>query len=462
MSKVKTPKGTRDFGPLVCAKRQYIFTTIAQAFQECGFLPIETPAMENLTVLTGKYGEEGDRLIYKVLNSGDYLQKLDPSLLSLNDTKLLTPKISEKGLRYDLTVPFARYVVQHQNDLIFPFKRYQIQPVWRAERPQKGRYREFFQCDGDIIGTNSLLNEIELLKIFDQVFNQLGLKDSIIKLNNRKILEGLAEIINEKDRLTDMTIVIDKLDKIGEEKVLEELKLKNFSEKGLEVIHSFLSLSGSNQKKMEGLQAMLRESEVAQTGIAELSKLLSLLGPAKIARVEIDPTLARGLDYYTGAIFEVKPSSGGAGSIASGGRYDNLTEIFGLKEMPGVGISFGADRIYDLMEERDLFPGNLAKTCDVLIAHFDEGSLPNALSMTQKVKEAGYSCMIYPAPSKIKKQMKYANALQIPLVIICGESEIENQTFILKNMTEGSQSTYSLSELPKVIKKEFSSAKKSF
>jgi histidyl-tRNA synthetase len=453
MSKVNTPKGTRDFSPLEFVRRKYIFDTIASSFQASGFLPIETPSMENLSVLTGKYGEEGDRLIFKILNSGEYLKKVDSEALIEKDLSKITSKISEKGLRYDLTVPFARYVVQHLNDITFPFKRYQIQPVWRAERPQKGRYREFFQCDGDIIGSTSLLNEMELLKIFDSVYTTLGLEDTCIKLNNRKVLTGLADIIDEQDRLTDMTVVIDKLDKIGLDKVLEELQKKDFSENSLTTIKSFLSIAGSNKEKLKQLTVLIEKSEVGLKGIEELQTLLNLTEMAKVGKLEIDPTLARGLDYYTGAIFEAKPADGNMGSIGAGGRYDNLTEVFGLKDMSGIGLSFGADRIYDLMDMRNLFPDHLSRTCDVLVINFNDQLLSGALTIVESIKSSGKSCMLYPEPSKMKKQMKYANSLDIPLVILYGDDEAASSKFILKNMLNGSQETHLLKDLKSIIKK---------
>ncbi|MBT7611395.1 MAG: histidine--tRNA ligase [Bacteriovoracaceae bacterium] len=453
MSKVNTPKGTRDFNPLVFVQRKYIFDTIAKAFQLSGFLPIETPSMENLSVLNGKYGEEGDRLIFKILNSGEYLKKVDSKALIEKDLKQVTSKISEKGLRYDLTVPFARYVVQHLNTITLPFKRYQIQPVWRAERPQKGRYREFFQCDGDIIGTTSLLNEMELLKIFDSVYSSLGLTDIIIKLNNRKILTGLSEIIGEQSRLTDMTVVIDKLDKIGIEKVQDELKSKGFDDEGLSTIKAFLEIKGDNKAKLAQLSQLLENSPIGLKGIEELSTLLNFTATVKVQRLEIDPTLARGLNYYTGAIFEAKPLDDSIGSIGAGGRYDNLTEVFGLKDMSGVGLSFGADRIYDLMEMRNLFPKHLSRTCDVLVINFDDQLLTGALDIVEKVKANGHSCMLYPEPAKMKKQMKYANSLEIPLVILYGEDEAAHSKFVLKNMQQGTQETFLIKELKSALKK---------
>ena len=453
MSKVNTPKGTRDFNPQVYQKRKYIFDTIAYAFKQSGFLPIETPAMENLSVLTGKYGDEGDRLIFKILNSGDYLAKVDQDTLVSKESRSLTPKISEKGLRYDLTVPFARYVVQHQNDITFPFKRYQIQPVWRAERPQKGRYREFFQCDGDIIGSSSLVNEMELLKIYDSVFTQLGLTDAIIKLNNRKVLTGLAEVIGEPTRLIEMTVVLDKLDKIGEEKILSELKLKNFSDESLKKIQEYLSIKGENSEVIQKLRDFLNTSEIGLQGVDELDQLLRLTKTVNVERLDIDPTLARGLDYYTGAIFEVKPADGSMGSIGAGGRYDNLTEVFGVKDMSGVGLSFGADRIYDLMDMRQLFPENLGRTCDILFVNFNDQLITNALEAVALIKSSGISCMLYPESAKLKKQFKYAHSLSIPLVIMMGEDEVKNKQFVLKNLDTGTQETFELTALIPTLKK---------
>ncbi|TNF26178.1 MAG: histidine--tRNA ligase [Deltaproteobacteria bacterium] len=452
MSKVSTPKGTRDFSPAEVIKRQYLFDTIRKSFQKFGFMPLETPSMENLSVLTGKYGEEGDRLIFKILNSGDYLNKIDEKILVNKEVKALTPKISEKALRYDLTVPFARYVVQHQNDIVFPFKRYQIQPVWRAERPQKGRYREFFQCDADVVGTESLLCEVELMQIYEEAFKALNLDGIAIKINNRKILTGMAEVIGEKDRIIDMTIAIDKLDKIGKDKVLEELKGKNFSDDSLKKLDPLFGLSGNSEEQLTFMKTYLKDSEIGLKGIEELETVMNLCKEVGLELLEFEVTLARGLDYYTGAIFEVKVNDGSMGSIGAGGRYDNLTEIFGLKDVSGVGISFGADRIYDLLEMRDLFPKDIAQTTKALIINFGSETLSSNLKVVKELRDNGIPTEIYPSDAKMKKQMKYADGKSIPYVILQGTDEASQGKATLKNMATGEQKLVDVKDLPSLIR----------
>ncbi|MCO4792802.1 MAG: histidine--tRNA ligase [Bacteriovoracaceae bacterium] len=451
MAKVSTPKGTRDFSPSEVIKRHFIFDTIAESFKKFGFMPIETPCMENLSVLTGKYGEEGDRLIFKILNSGEYLKKVDEKVLSEKNEKALTPKISEKALRYDLTVPFARFVVQHQNDIVFPFKRYQIQSVWRAERPQKGRYREFFQCDADVVGTESLLCEVELMQIYEEAFKKMGLGGITIKINNRKILTGMAEVIGEKDRIIDMTVAIDKLDKIGKDKVLEELKKKGFNDDSLNKLDPLFSLSGTSKEQLDFMKSYLKDSEVGLLGITELETVMNLCSEVGLETLEFEVTLARGLDYYTGAIFEVKVDDGSMGSIGAGGRYDNLTEVFGLKDVSGVGISFGADRIYDLLEMRDLFPKDIATTTKALVINFGDETLSSNLKILKTLRDSGISCEIYPTSSKMKKQMKYADGKNIPYVIMQGADEAADGKVTLKTMETGDQKAVSVTDLPKLL-----------
>ena len=452
MSKVSTPKGTRDFSPAEVIKRQYLFDTIRKSFQKFGFMPLETPSMENLSVLTGKYGEEGDRLIFKILNSGDYLNKIDEKILVNKEVKALTPKISEKALRYDLTVPFARYVVQHQNDIVFPFKRYQIQPVWRAERPQKGRYREFFQCDADVVGTESLLCEVELMQIYEEAFKALNLDGISIKINNRKILTGMAEVIGEKNRIIDMTIAIDKLDKIGKDKVLEELKGKNFSDDSLKKLDPLFGLSGNSEEQLTFMKTYLKDSEIGLKGIEELETVMNLCKEVGLELLEFEVTLARGLEYYTGAIFEVKVNDGSMGSIGAGGRYDNLTEIFGLKDVSGVGISFGADRIYDILEMRDLFPKDIAQTTKAMIINFGSETLSSNLKVVKELRDNGIPTEIYPSDAKMKKQMKYADGKSIPYVILQGTDEASQGKATLKNMTTGEQKLVDVKDLPSLIR----------
>ncbi|TRX65758.1 histidine--tRNA ligase [Carboxylicivirga sp. M1479] len=449
--KPSIPKGTRDFSPAEMVKRNYIFDTVRSVFQKYGYLPIETPAMENLSTLLGKYGEEGDKLLFKILNSGDYLKKADSALLSEKASNKVMSQISEKGLRYDLTVPFARFVVQHQNEISFPFKRYQIQPVWRADRPQKGRYREFFQCDVDVVGSNSLLNEVELIQIVDEVYRLLNINVALL-LNNRKVLSGIAEIINASDKIVDITVAIDKLDKIGLDKVNEELVSKGLSQEAIDTIQPIIMLSGSNRDKVAKLREVLASSEVGLKGVDELEVVLNYLDTLNLdLEVELDLTLARGLNYYTGAIFEVKAKDVAIGSITGGGRYDDLTGIFGLKDVSGVGISFGADRIYDVMNQLELFPkADGAKTRAMFVNFGGEDEL-YALNILTQVRKAGINAELFPDAVKMKKQMNYANKKEIPFVLLAGEDERNNQVVTVKNMESGEQSKLSIDELIKVI-----------
>lgn len=437
--KPSVPKGTRDFSPTEMAKRDHIFGTIKNVFKLFGFQQIETPALENLSTLTGKYGEEGDKLLFKILNSGDYLSSVDPSELIGPDRSKLTTKISEKGLRYDLTVPFARFVVQYQNDIVFPFKRYQVQPVWRADRPQKGRYREFYQCDVDIIGSNSLLNEVELVQVADQVYRDLGIGVAI-KINNRKILAGIAETIGEADRIVDITVAIDKLDKISIEKVNEELAGKGVSSDAIAKLQPILQLNGSNADKLGQIEKVIGGSEIGKKGIAETRTIFGYLNTIDLqTEIELDLTLARGLNYYTGAIFEVKSKDVQIGSITGGGRYDDLTGIFGLPGVSGVGISFGADRIYDVMAQLDLFPKGTIDATKVLFVNFGEKEAMYCLPLLSLLRAAGISGEIYPDADKMKKQMNYANRKGVRFVALAGEAEIAMGMVNLKNMETGNQ-----------------------
>ncbi len=440
--KPSIPKGTRDFSPTEMVRRNYIFDTIKQVFQRYGYLPIETPAMENLETLMGKYGEEGDRLIFKILNSGDYLNGVEPSILQTPDSKLLTNKISEKALRYDLTVPFARYVVQHQNEITFPFKRYQIQPVWRADRPQKGRYREFYQCDADVIGSNSLINEVELIQLIDDVFTRLNLP-VVIKINNRKILSGIAEVIGEANKIIDITVAIDKLDKIGVEGVNKELSEKGVGEEAIKKLQPLIEFKGTTLEKLNFLKTLLSSSLIGLKGIEEVEyifKTLSQISNLK-SQIELDITLARGLNYYTGAIIEVKANAGTlTSSICGGGRYDDLTGIFGLPNVSGVGISFGADRIYDVLNELNLFPESVSSSTQLLFVTFGEAEQNYCLPLLAAVRKAGINSEIYPdANAKMKKQMSYADDKKIPFVIIVGSEEMQSGLLTLKNMATGEQ-----------------------
>ena len=449
MSKVGIPKGMRDFSPEVMAKRNYIFDAIKRTFQLYGFEQIETPAMENRETLTGKYGEEGDRLIFSVLNSGDYLKKVEDVSLKNRNLENITPLVSEKALRYDLTVPFARYVVQHQNEITFPFKRFQIQPVWRADRPQKGRYREFYQCDADIIGSDSLLNEVELIKIFDEVLTNLGMQDFSIKMNNRKVLSGIAEVIGRPEKIVDITIAIDKLEKIGRDKVNEELLQKGLTNKEIEQIQPLFELKGDNKEVLQRLRNYLQNSEVGLEGIVEIEKILEVIGFWSLnkAKVEVDVTLARGLDYYTGAIFEVVSNEVKMGSICGGGRYADLTGIFGLPNLSGVGISFGADRIYDVMEELKLFPTKLSQGTQLFFVNFGHKEEAYVLPLLQKAREKGIRAEIYPEAAKMKKQMKYADQKNIPYVVVVGEEEMKSGRLSFKNMQSGEQEKVNFNEL---------------
>lgn len=453
--KVGIPKGMRDFSPTVMAKRNYIFDTIKKYFLLYGFEQIETPSMENRDTLTGKYGEEGDRLIFNVLNSGDYLAKSNQEAIQKLDSKTTTSSIAEKALRYDLTVPFARYVVQHQNEIAFPFKRFQIQPVWRADRPQKGRYREFYQCDADMIGSESLLNEVELVKLFDEVLSELGLQDFSIKINNRKILSGVAEIMGKSEMIVPITVAIDKLDKVGVEGVKKELIQKGLTEIEIQSIEPLFELNGSNESKINQLKGFLKNSSIGLEGIEELEQILSSVKQFSIkkVKVEVDVTLARGLDYYTGAIFEVVSNEVKLGSICGGGRYADLTGIFGLKNMSGVGISFGADRIYDVMNELNLFPESLGVGTEVLFINFGEKEESYVLPILQKLRDAGIRSELYPDAVKMKKQMKYADQKQIPFVVLIGEEEMEAENMGLKNMSSGEQSKVDLQQLIEIVKR---------
>lgn len=449
MSKPSIPKGTRDFSPEVVTKRTYIFDTIRSVFRKYGYQPIETPTMENLSTLTGKYGDEGDQLIFKVLNSGDFLSNVSDEKLATKNSKSITSDISEKALRYDLTVPFARYVVMHQNEIALPFKRYQIQPVWRADRPQKGRYREFYQCDADVVGSESLLNEAEFILIYDEALSNLGFNDFEIRINNRKILAGIAEVVGKPELLIDMTVAIDKLDKIGFDGVSKELIEKGFTSKDIETLTPIINLSGSNDSKLSTIKSILASSEIGLKGIAELEEVFSYFNSFKLkkAKVILDITLARGLNYYTGAIFEVKTNEVAMGSIGGGGRYDDLTGMFGLKNLTGVGISFGADRIYDVMEELKLFPTNTLATSKVLITHFDEKAFQYALPLIQKLREANLSSELYPNISKMQKQMKYANDKGIPYVIVIGDEEMNAGILSFKNMESGEQQKLTIEQI---------------
>ena len=447
VQKPSVPKGTRDFSPVEMVKRNFIFDTIKDVFKRFGYLPIETPAMENLSTLLGKYGEEGDKLLFKVLNSGDYLSKVKTDLTKVDSSKLAL-EISEKGLRYDLTVPFARFVVQHLNDITFPFKRYQIQPVWRADRPQKGRYREFYQCDVDVIGSNSLLNEVELIQIIDQVFQKLNVS-TVIKLNNRKILLGIAEVIGAKDKFIDLTVALDKLDKIGSDGVKEELEKKGFSKSQIEGIYEvILVINQNNKQKLTFLKRMLMESETGLKGIEEVETVLNYFDTLEVkTELELDLTLARGLNYYTGAIIEVKAKDVEIGSICGGGRYDDLTGVFGLKDVSGVGVSFGADRIYDVMEQLNLFPQEIVASTKVMFVNFGEKEEAYCLTLLQKLRDQGINSEIFPESAKMKKQMTYANNKNIPYVVLVGENEMKEDMLTVKDMITGDQSKMTFEQL---------------
>lgn len=452
MSKPSIPKGTRDFSPLEMAKRNYIFSTIRSVYALYGFRQIETPAMENLSTLMGKYGEEGDKLLFKILNSGNFLSKTTDEELSERNSVHLASNFCDKGLRYDLTVPFARYVVQHRQELQMPFKRYQIQPVWRADRPQKGRYREFYQCDADVVGSDSLLNEVELMQIVDEVFSRFGIRVAI-KINNRKILSGIAEILGAADKIIDITVAIDKLDKIGLENVNSELIANGLTTEAVEKLQPILTLSGTNEEKLATMRRVLSDSETGLKGVEEVEFVLSELQNADLKNIlELDLTLARGLNYYTGCIFEVKALDVEIGSITGGGRYDNLTGIFGMPGLSGVGISFGADRIYDVLNQLDLYPASTVQTVRLLFINFGEKEASHCLRLARVVRQAGISTEVYPDSAKMKKQMQYANNMQIPYVALIGENEIESQRISLKNMETGEQQTVTLEELLEIIK----------
>ena len=454
IQKPSIPKGTRDFSPTEVAKRNFIINTIKNAFNTFGFQPIETPSFENYNTLMGKYGEEGDRLIFKILNSGDFTQGVNQEDWEAKNPQKLTPQLSEKALRYDLTVPFARYVVQHQSELTFPFKRYQIQPVWRADRPQKGRFREFYQCDADVVGSTSLWQEVEFVQLYDSVFTALNLKGVTIKINNRKILSGFAEMIGESDKLIDFTVALDKLDKIGEEGVIKEMKERGISEEAIAKLQPIFTLKGSFAEKLSALKEILKNSETGLKGVEELefiAQQINQLG-LQTAILDLDVTLARGLNYYTGAIFEIAAPAGvQMGSIGGGGRYDDLTSIFGLKGISGIGISFGLDRIGLVMEELNLFPESLSDTVEVLCINFGNAEALQSMKVLKALRQLGKRAELYPDATKIKKQMDYANKRNIPYVVIIGESELANNTFVLKNMLEGTQKECSLNEVSNAL-----------
>jgi len=459
--KPSIPKGTRDFGPLEMAKRNYIFNTIRNVYELYGFQQIETPAQETLQTLMGKYGEEGDKLLFKILNSGDYLNKIEDAELTERNTLRLASKICEKGLRYDLTVPFARYVVMHREELQLPFKRYQVQPVWRADRPQKGRYREFYQFDGDVVGSDSLINEVELMQIVDTVFTRFGVRVQI-KINNRKILTGIAEVIGAADKIVDITVAIDKLDKIGIDNVNAELREDGLTEEQIQKLQPIIALQGTNEDKLNTIAEVLKDSETGLKGVEETRFILSTLCPADCGtaavcstlhnELQLDLTLARGLSYYTGAIFEVKALDTPMGSISGGGRYDNLTGIFGMPGLSGVGISFGVDRIYDVLNALDLYPKDSLTTSQVLFINFGQQETAYCLPIVAQVRQAGIRAELYPDSAKMKKQMSYANAKQIPFVVLAGESEIAAGKITLKNMETGEQQLLTLAELIEKLK----------
>jgi histidyl-tRNA synthetase len=450
--KPSIPKGTRDFSPVEMDRRNYIFGVIREVFYRYGFKQIETPSMENLSTLMGKYGEEGDKLLFKVLNSGDFSAKIDDEIWREKNALKLSGLLCEKGLRYDLTVPFARYVVQHREQITFPFRRFQTQPVWRADKPQKGRYREFYQCDADIIGSNSLINEMELIEIIDEVFNILKI-NVVIKINNRKILAGIAQLIGQDDKITDITVVIDKLDKIGLENVNAELLEKGILQDSIDKLKPVLLLQGTVNEKIGKLKELLRNYETGLNGISEIEQIFSYLSCTQLkAELELDLTLARGLNYYTGAILEVKALDTSIGSISGGGRYDNLTGVFGLEGVSGVGVSFGADRIYDVLDTLNLFPTTSLSGTKLLFVHFDENGLNYALPLLRKVRQNGISAEIYPETAKIKKQMHYADNNNITFVAIVGEEEIKNQSVMLKNMQTGEQKQVDMEALMRELK----------
>jgi histidyl-tRNA synthetase len=458
MEKPTLPKGTRDFGPAQMAKRQFIFNTIRAVFHKYGFMPLETPAMENLSTLTGKYGEEGDQLLFKILNSGDYLKDVDSTKLETRNSKLVTQTISEKGLRYDLTVPFARYVVMNRGEITLPFKRYQIQPVWRADRPQKGRYREFYQCDADVVGTDSLINEAEIVLMIQEVFSGLGISDYTIKINHRGVLSGLAEICGASNNEMALFVAIDKLDKIGEEKVKAEMNERGILAASAQQVFDILNFKGSNHQKLEWLKQKFSNSEKGNKGVSDLENIFKIIEGFTTAvtdnqerttnNVELDISLARGLSYYTGTIYEVKVNKVAIGSVSGGGRYDNLTQAFGAKEkLSGVGISFGIDRLYDVLDELRLFPAEAAQTTQVLVSHFDEAAMQFGLGVTQALRNQGIACEIYPEISKLKKQLEYADKKQIPFVVVIGSDEMASGQLTLKNLKTGQQEKLTISQI---------------
>ncbi|WP_025741693.1 histidine--tRNA ligase [Aquimarina pacifica] len=452
--KPSIPKGTRDFSPIEVAKRSYIVDVIRTQFRLFGFQPIETPSFENSDTLMGKYGEEGDRLIFKILNSGDYLSKVNDDLYAARNSQKMTPRISEKALRYDLTVPFARYVVQHQNEIDFPFKRFQIQPVWRADRPQKGRFREFYQCDADVVGSNSLLQEVDFVNLYDTVFTKLNLSGVTIKINNRKILSGIAEVIGEGDKLIDFTVALDKLDKIGEEGVKKEMLSKGISEGAITHVKPLFNFTGTTSEKIDKLRDMLASSEEGTKGVQELQFIMNMIEetPLQTATLDLDVTLARGLNYYTGAIFEVAaPDNVKMGSIGGGGRYDDLTGGFGLKNISGVGVSFGLDRICMVLEELNLFPETVVPTTRVLFINFGDAEALYSMKAVNMLRKNEISAELYPDNAKMKKQMGYANKRKIPFVVLAGTSEIENESFTVKDMINGSQKEMNFEELSMVL-----------
>lgn len=452
IAKPSIPKGSRDFSPLEMTRRNFIFSTISEVFKKYGYQEIQTPAMENLSTLTGKYGDEGDKLMFRILNSGDYLSKIPEGLISSRDSAKFSPQISEKALRYDLTVPFARYVVMHKNDISFPFKRYQIQPVWRADRPQKGRYREFYQCDADVVGSDSLIHEAEFVLIYKEALSALGLTDFTVKINNRKILAGIAEVIGKADLIIDMTVAIDKLDKIGIEGVKNELLERGFTDSDIQTLGPIIELRGSNEEKLSGLQTILADSKIGIKGLNEIRQIFHYLeafnaGSTYSGNVEVDITLARGLNYYTGAIFEVKSNEVAMGSIGGGGRYDDLTGMFGVKDLAGVGISFGADRIYDVLNELGLFPQTTSTGTQVLICAFDELSESYALPILRELRQAGIRSELYPPGVKMKKQLSYADDKRIPYVVMIGSEEVDTGLLTVKSMETGQQQQVAVSLL---------------
>lgn len=452
MGKPSIPKGTRDFSPVEMAKRNYIFDTIRSVYSLYGFKQIETPAMETLGTLLGKYGDEGDKLLFRVLNSGDYLSKVTDEQLNERNSVALSSKICEKGLRYDLTVPFARFVVMHRDEIQLPFKRFQIQPVWRADRPQKGRYREFYQCDADIVGSNSLLNEVELIQIMDTVFQRLGVRVQI-KINNRKLLSGIAEVVGEADKIVDITVAIDKLDKIGLDKVNDELRADGISEEAIAKLQPVITLSGTNEEKLDIMEKFLSSSEIGLKGIEELRYILQIASTTGIKNeLELDLTLARGLNYYTGAIFEVKALDTPMGSITGGGRYDNLTGIFGMPGISGVGISFGADRIYDVLNALDLYPKEITTNTQLLFINFGEKETAYSMPIVAEARANGIRTEMFPDAVKMKKQMNYANANAIPYVALAGDDEIQNGVVTLKNMETGEQKQVTVAQLIEIVR----------